>query len=945
MKRILATVLAIIMLCTALPTSVLAFDQYVVYSGQAGCQLTDWQFTQSLNPWLLWDVVFNKECDDRVWVTAEEHPNLVGRTVIPTFAFEGTAITFNGNAVESGVTKIVLEAENELIITADSARAEYQISITEETNGLPVVLIDTDGADIPDKINYVTSTISVLGADIYGGEDIYAAAAGIKLRGNSTMGYAKKPYRIKFDKKQNVFGLGKAKSWVLLANYLDPASIRNDIAYAFATRLNEVTTDMTGFSMYVPRMRPVEVYLNGEFKGLYDMGDHIQVDETRIAIDESGDEFDDNDVQLYPEANVGYYLEIEDSSRVLAEYESEGAEYFTISNTNDAGTTLYVQFKTPEIPSAEQKAYISDYLQTVNDLIRDQDPAVWDYIDMDGFIDWYLVNELFKNTDSGFLSSVKMFKDKDGKLSMGPVWDFDLGSGAVAYSDIDDPTGWRTRNEERCDWYTNLFAMSTFQEAFNERWAALHEAGVFDAVFADIENLTAYLDESANEDYDLWHDTYVTEVNNTSWLTVPEIQLTENWDVQIQYLTAYMKARIAWLDEQFGYSESTGPAYVNMLSSTLSTTSSSKTFTINKSFSVQDLPNLYLSVYSKNSFNITFNFDIGSPSLASDWQGSDPLLPFQGTTGENIAAGTYTNVELNLDNYLQWSSNPSAATITLESITVTSSGNSSRNRSVQISALYASNEVQEELGTTTVAIGGQPAIWGTPEYGRTLTANSMAITPYGATVSYQWYADGTAISGATSSTFAPDSSYIGKSISVKATGTGSYTGTVESDAIVLAKTAYTYRTSQIPSFISKTHDTIVVLERENYEISVDGVNWQVSGTFTDLAPNTLYRVWYRHGETANQTGGTAGDPLYVITDVDPNAPVDPDEPIEPEDPVLAGDVDLDGIVNTVDTKLLLRHLMGSIALEGNALVAADHNGDGSINTNDARSMLKSLVTA
>ncbi|MBQ3068668.1 MAG: CotH kinase family protein, partial [Clostridia bacterium] len=812
--------------------------------------------------------------------------------------------------------------------------------------------------------NYVDTAITILGADVYGGSDLYAATGGIKLRGTSTMGYDKKPYRIKFDSKQNVFGLGKAKSWVLLANYLDPAAIRNDVAYSFGARLSAMTAETTGFQVYVPRTRPVEVYLNGEYQGLYDLGDHIQVDSTRIDIDESGDEFDDNGVQLFPEGNVGYYLEIEDGSRVIPEWHNEQAYYVTIENTGGTGTgtlytgnlsssgnaetagtgtldTLYVQIKTPEVPSEEQIAYIQDYLQTVNDLILAKDETVFDYIDMDGFIDWYLINEVFKNTDSGFLSSVKLFKDKDGKLFMGPVWDFDIGAGAVAYSSIHKPTGWRTRDTERCAWYKSLFEMDSFVAAVEKRWADLHENGILDGIFSDIDGLTAYLRASADDNYALWHDSYVNAVNNTSWLTVPDLQLSSNhWIEQVQYLRAYMTGRIAWLDEQFGYTETSSPAYVNMLSSTLTSTSSSKTFTINKSFPVQELSNLYLSVYSRSAFDITFNFDVGSPSLSSDWQGSDPLLPFKGTTGENIAAGTYTDVELNLENYMPWSNDPTATTVTLKSIVVKTSGN---RRNVQISGLYAAKEIQADVsGTSKTPLGGKVFVAGAPEYEQTLRADTLGVTPYGADVSYQWYENGTAISGATSSTYTPASSQIGSAFTVAVTGSGDYEGTLLSEPVTLQKATYTYKTSQIPELISKTHNTLVILERENYEISVDGVNWQTSGTFEDLQPNTLYRVLYRHGETASQTGGTAGEALRVITDVDPNAP----EEEEPDPtPVTPGDVNLDGYVNTSDVKRILKHALGTAVLTGDALTAADFDGDGQATTNDARALLKSLVSA
>ncbi|MBQ3068652.1 MAG: hypothetical protein IJD01_01730, partial [Clostridia bacterium] len=211
MKKAISLISVIILLCSLFSVSAAAFDPYTVYVGKDGCQLLSLCFTQADNPWLLWDVEFNSLCDGRVLETAKDHPRLVGQAVIPAFAYEGDRAEFNGQVLTQGVA-VTLLAENELIVYSGDTRAEYQVTVTEESNGIPVVLIDTDGAAIPDKVDYVDMAITVLGAEVYGGEDLYAVTGGIKLRGNSTMGYDKKPYRIKFDSKQNVFGLGKAKS-------------------------------------------------------------------------------------------------------------------------------------------------------------------------------------------------------------------------------------------------------------------------------------------------------------------------------------------------------------------------------------------------------------------------------------------------------------------------------------------------------------------------------------------------------------------------------------------------------------------------------------------------------------------------------------------------------------------------------------------------------------
>ena len=807
MKKLVALLLALAMLLTLLPTSVFAYDPYTVHAPQSGCRVTAFSFKKSVNTWLMSDVKFNAQADDRAFVSATAHPNIIGQDVVPTFTFEGDRVTFNGVDVTSGVTAVEIKAENDLVVYAGSGKAEYQVNVDDCTNGIPVVLIDTNGAAIPDKVNYVDTAVTILGADVYGGKDLYAVTGGIKLRGNSTSAYDKKPYRIKFDKKQDVFGLGKAKSWVLLANYLDPAGMRNDVAYAFAARMSGLTAQSGGFTQYVPRMRPVEVYLNGEYRGLYDMGDHVQVDGTRIDIDESGDEFDDNDVQLFPEGNVGYYLEIEHPTRVIPEWYSENAYYVTVKNSggvgtdtvytgglNDDGTletagtgtsdTLYVQVKTPEIPSAEQLEYITDYLQNVNDMILAKDSRVFEYIDMDSFIDWYLANELFKNTDSAFLSSIKMYKDKDGKLCMGPVWDFDIGSGAVAYNNVDDPTGWLTRADSYCGWYKALFSMPEFVDAVKRRWRNLHEEGILEQISADIDSLAVYLDEALRDNYAMWHDNYITDVNNTSWLSVPSLCIDGTYEAQWHYLRNFMQGRISWMDEQFDYE---------------------------------------------------------TPS--------------------------------------------------------------------------------------STAIGGSVYIIGTPEAGRSITTGIFDVQPTYASLTYQWYRDGVAIAGAKSKSYEITESDFGKELYV-VVGARGYSGSLTSNTVTATKSYNDYVTTQIPSVISKTADTVVVLEREGYEITVDGVHWQMSGTFTGLEPNTLYAVRYRHTSLGTAQPGQAGKAVYVITD-----------------PATAPDGDMDdsGVVNMRDVMILFSYVSGSQLIDDPG--RGDMSGDGTVNARDVMILYKSVSGA
>lgn len=997
MKKLVSLLLVLVMVCSLVPMTAYARNSYIVYEPTENCQLLSISITQEKNPWMLWDVTFAEANSETVLksqkdpATDKNHPNLVSAQVIPTIDYVGTKLTINGEVYNEGDT-VAFKAENEIVVedTVNHNFAEYTVYVVEETNGLPVVLIDTNNAPIPDKLNYVDASISVVGADIYGAKDFYSAVAGIKLRGNSTMGYAKKPYRIKFDKKQDVLGLGKAKSWVLLADYLDPSALRNTIAYELADRVNKNTAETTGFEVFSPRMKLVEVYLNGEFKGLYEMGDHMQANELRVAINELGDEEDKaTGEKLFNNgAEIGYFIEVEAQSRVLQEgkegYE-DWSDYSYITNVGSSSgknqdpdknddvkqDALYFQFKLPEEPSAEQKAYITDLMQEVNDKILAHDDAVWELIDMDSVIDWYLINELFKNADSQMQSSVYFFKDgtldEDGnekenpntKLYMAPVWDFDLGAGGVSYGKMDDPTGWRTKNDEYCGWFRELFKMDSFKNAVETRWADLHEKEILESMFTDITNYEDFIEDAAIDNFDMWHETYVKEVANTSWLTVPEVSSkSSNWETHVDYFESYLKARVAWMDEQYGIDPetvlSTKRESVDSLTYTaLYDGNTSQKYTVDMDVKLTEL-GYELDMTSTAKWNIKFEYIITAklngqtktftltPQTKNDWQ--SPGNTFDGENGQPHAAGTYNDKKFNITGALVWNMNNGQgfSGVTKDNLsnyvtnvhfkTMTVEFNGAKVGDTATFSLKKQSDNSTVLSIEKTILAGKPSIMGDAKAGMTLFASTTEILPFNASVTYQWYADGSKISGATSSSYKMQNSDIGKVITVKATGTEAFTGSVTSDAKTVEKNT---RTSKFyPSdieVVDVTTNSITVSAPQytNVEFSIDGETWTKDGVFTDLDSNKVYSVRIRGSEHGTGAPGVPSSPLYVITLADET---------------IKGDVNGSGDLQTKDAVWVLDQALEFANMTNEtALELSDMNDDGKINTLDARLILKAIV--
>ncbi|MEZ5323280.1 MAG: CotH kinase family protein [Microthrixaceae bacterium] len=316
---------------------------------------------------------------------------------------------------------------------------------------LPVVRIDTAGeAPVVDKDVYLDATI---GIDPNGAAyPAYSGTTRIKGRGNSTWSAPKKPYRLKLSAKASLLGMPANRDWVLLADFFDPSHLRNEVAFQLSGR--------TGLA-WTPRFRYVEVILNGSYDGLYLLGEHIEVDPDRVNIDEMSD----TDV-AGDSLTGGYLLEFDFHLNTNIEpgfISNEGVE---------------IVIKDPDPPTPEQFDYIRNHINSFEAVVRSDtftDPATGyrAWLDVDAFLDWYFLAELAKQQDSMWSSSY-VTKPRNGKLTFGPVWDFDLSMGARNEFTPGWPAdGWWINLPFFGRWLPRLFEDPALKAQARERWNQL----------------------------------------------------------------------------------------------------------------------------------------------------------------------------------------------------------------------------------------------------------------------------------------------------------------------------------------------------------------------------------------------------------------------------------------------------------------------------------------
>ena len=388
----------------------------------------------------------------------------------------------------------------------------------ERRQNIPVIHIKTkNSAPILNKKDYVDGTITISDPEkLYSDVAEFSAEMGIRGRGNSTWSFPKKPWKVKLKEKASLLGMPADKEWALLANYADRTLVRNIVAM----KLSEIC----GFS-WTPRMHSVEVYLNGKYQGVYTLCEHKKVSSDRVDIDVVGEDVTGGDA-----ITGGYYLEIE-------EQQDETTCWWTSMG-------VPMMFSDPEEPNSEQLAYIKGLFESFEQALWAKDYSQTSgypkYIDVDSFVDYYIVQELTKNIDGNLRKSSFITKERGKKMEMYHLWDFDLTLGNCGYFWGNVGNGPENFWIKLDKWYPHLFADPAFVDKVQKRWNELKPE--FDKIPEFIDEQTFYLAKAQERNFKVW-----SIWESVDWVYFPSLG---SYEKEVDYLKEFYTKRLEWLDTE-----------------------------------------------------------------------------------------------------------------------------------------------------------------------------------------------------------------------------------------------------------------------------------------------------------------------------------------------------------------------------------------------------------
>ena len=388
-----------------------------------------------------------------------------------------------------------------------------------QLTNLPTVSVHTLDGRIPyDKVTDIEAQISIISDD---GQSLLSEPGGIRERGNYSRSFPKKPYRIKFNKKQRVLDApAKAKKWTLINNYGDKTLMRNLLAFELSRRMG---------MPYTPYGHAVDVLLNGEYKGCYQLCDQVEVNKNRVDITEMTPQ-DISGSAL----TGGYFFEID-------AYADQETSWFWSAQGNpvtikspDEDSIVYVQYN-----------YIRGHFNKMETQWRT-------YLDLNTFLRHFLVGELSGNTDTYW--SVFMYKERDDDLIYtGPVWDFDLAfNNDNRTYPVNSKRDYIYRSGGSCAGnmrsFVDRIVISDAQAKARlvEIWDEARQNGLSQESLVEcVDQMEAELAQSQELNFKRWPIMmdYVHQ-NPTIW---------GSYSAEVENVRRFIKERVQWMDNRLNY--------------------------------------------------------------------------------------------------------------------------------------------------------------------------------------------------------------------------------------------------------------------------------------------------------------------------------------------------------------------------------------------------------
>lgn len=459
-------------------------------------------------------------------IGSRKDTNVVGtegvQSTPPSYVTEEIAETEIATETES-----TAETTTEIEMTtepSEDSETEAVPPVVEKTYYLPVVSIETENHQpVVEKDEKMKGSFSLDYKGTVSYTSIEEVPMTIKGRGHSTWKLDKKPYKIKFDEKLSLFGLTEAKEWVLLANHADKSLIRNKLAFDVGNVLDNV--------LFTPHAYNVDLYVNGEYMGVYTLVEQIEVKEGRVPGEKDSSELD-----------TDYLLEIG----------SEGEETSFGSNVFHSLLYIYIEVKNPDadVLTEEQYDYVEKYVEAADRAVIKLD-GYEEYIDVPSLIDWFLLNELSYNIDGTFRRSDYLLKKKGGKLYMATYWDYDYAFGNF-WRDSQDFDEWICLGNENTvddkyikeNWITHLLEDPNFTTQLKNRWEEVR-GRVYQVAMASIDDAEKNVFPSAEHNFERWPEILGNKIQYEN----KNCAVIGTYQGQLDYLRDFVKKRYEWMDK------------------------------------------------------------------------------------------------------------------------------------------------------------------------------------------------------------------------------------------------------------------------------------------------------------------------------------------------------------------------------------------------------------